>query len=138
MAADLLGRALGGRYHLIRPLGAGASAAVYLAEDEVLSRPVAVKVLHPGLAADESFRRRFQSEARSAARLRHPHIVSVYDWGQDDELAYVVLEHLAGGSLRQVLDRGVLSPAQAAQVGLEAAGGLAHAHARGLVHRDIK
>ena len=137
--ADLLGRALGGRYHLLLPLGAGASAAVYLAEDRVLGRRVAVKVLHPALAADESFLRRFQSEARAAAGLRHPHIVQVYDWGEDDGVAYVVLEYLAGGSLRQILDRaGALSPAQVAQIGREAAGGLAHAHARGLVHRDIK
>ncbi|HEX5266394.1 MAG TPA: PASTA domain-containing protein [Acidimicrobiales bacterium] len=137
--ADLLGRALGGRYHLLLPLGAGASAAVYLAEDRVLGRRVAVKVLHPALAADESFLRRFQSEARAAAGLRHPHIVQVFDWGEDDGVAYVVLEHLAGGSLRQILDRaGALRPAQAAELGREAASGLAHAHARGLVHRDIK
>ncbi|HET6811886.1 MAG TPA: PASTA domain-containing protein [Acidimicrobiales bacterium] len=137
--ADLLGRALGGRFHLLLPLGAGASAAVYLAEDHVLGRRVAVKVLHPALAADESFLRRFQSEARAAAGLRHPHIVQVYDWGEDDGVAYVVLEYLAGGSLRQILDRaGALSPAQVAQIGREAASGLAHAHARGLVHRDIK
>jgi beta-lactam-binding protein with PASTA domain/tRNA A-37 threonylcarbamoyl transferase component Bud32 len=137
--ADLLGRALGGRFHLLLPLGAGASAAVYLAEDHVLGRRVAIKVLHPALAADESFLRRFQSEARAAAGLRHPHIVQVYDWGEDDGVAYVVLEYLAGGSLRQILDRaGALSPAQVAQIGREAASGLAHAHARGLVHRDIK
>ena len=136
---DLLGRALGGRYHLLLPLGAGASAAVYLAEDRTLGRRVAVKVLHPALAADESFLRRFQSEARAAAALRHAHIVQVYDWGEDEGVAYVVLEYLPGGSLRQVLDRaGTLSPAQVARVGREAAGGLAHAHARGLVHRDIK
>ena len=137
--ADLVGRALGGRYHLMLALGSGASAAVYLAEDRVLGRNVAVKVLHPGLAADESFLRRFQSEARTAAALHHPHIVQVYDWGQDEDAVYVVLEHLAGGSLRQVLDRsGPLTVAQAAEVGRQAARGLAHAHARGLVHRDIK
>ena len=137
--ADLVGRALGGRYHLLLALGSGASATVYLAEDRVLGRNVAIKVLHPGLAADESFLRRFQSEARAAAALHHPHIVQVYDWGHDDDVVFVVLEHLAGGSLRQVLDRsGPLSPAQAADIGRQAARGLAHAHARGLVHRDIK
>ena len=137
--ADLVGRALGGRYHLLLALGSGASATVYLAEDRVLGRNVALKVLHPALAADDSFLRRFQSEARAAAALHHPHIVQVYDWGQDDDVVYVVLEHLAGGSLRQVLDRsGPLSPSQAAHIGRQAARGLAHAHARGLVHRDIK
>ena len=136
---DLLGRALGGRYHLLMPLGAGASAAVYLADDQRLGRRVAVKVLHPALAADEAFLRRFQSEARAAAGLRHAHIVQVYDWGEDEGVAYVVLEYLPGGSLRQVLDRaGSLSPAQVAELGRAAASGLVHAHARGLVHRDIK
>ncbi|HZT65449.1 MAG TPA: PASTA domain-containing protein [Acidimicrobiales bacterium] len=136
---DLVGRALGGRYRLLSVLGAGASAVVYLAEDGALGRPVAVKVLHAGLAADEGFLRRFRAEARAAAGLRHPHIVAVFDWGEDDGLVYLVLEHMGGGSLRDILDAGRrLSPAQAASAGSQAARALAHAHARGLAHRDIK
>ncbi|HZU74456.1 MAG TPA: PASTA domain-containing protein [Acidimicrobiales bacterium] len=137
--ADLVGRALGGRYHLVAPLGAGASAVVYLAEDEALGRRVAVKVLHSVLASDAAFLRRFRAEARAVARLRHPHIVTVFDWGEADDHVYLVLEHMAGGSLRSLLDAGHrLSPEQAAAVGLATARGLEHAHRRGLVHRDIK
>ncbi|HUZ43617.1 MAG TPA: PASTA domain-containing protein [Acidimicrobiales bacterium] len=136
---DLLGRSLGDRYRVRGWLGAGASASVYLAVDERLDRQVALKVLHPALASDAGFLKRFQSEARAAARLRHPHIVQVYDWGEDPAGVYVVLEYLSGGSLRQMLDSsGPLSLAQVTAVGAQAAEGLAHAHQRGTAHRDIK
>ena len=79
--ADAVGRVLGDRYRLTRPLGVGASAHVYVAEDVNLRRRVAIKVLHPGLAGDEAFGRRFQAEARVVAALRHPNILRVYDWG---------------------------------------------------------
>ena len=82
--AEHVGRVLGDRYRLTRPLGTGASAHVYVAEDVSLRRRVAVKLLHPALADDEAFLRRFQAEARVVAALRHPHIVRVYDWGEDD------------------------------------------------------
>ncbi|MEO9223384.1 MAG: protein kinase, partial [Acidimicrobiales bacterium] len=135
---DALGRVLGGRYRLIAPLGVGASAQVFLADDVRLRRRVAVKMLHAALADDHDFLRRFQAEARSAAALNHPHIMAVYDWGQDD-VPYLVLEYLAGGSVRGMLDKGWrLSPSQALRVGLEAARALEYAHSRGLVHRDIK
>ncbi len=134
-----MGRVLGNRYRLSRPLGTGASAHVYVAEDVVLRRRVAVKVLHPGLAGDEAFLRRFQAEARVVAALRHPHILRIYDWGEEGESPYLVTELLEGGSLRSLLDQGsLLTPAQAAQVGAQAASALDHAHRRGLVHRDIK
>ncbi len=137
--ADQVGRVVGGRYRLVAPLGTGASADVYVADDVTLRRRVAVKVLRDALAADEGFLRRFRAEARAVASLRHPNIVTVYDWGEEETGAYLVLEYLGGGSLRDMLDRGVLlTPAQAAQVGLEAARGLDYAHRRGLVHRDIK
>ena len=137
--ADHVGRVLGDRYRLMRPLGSGGSAHVYVAEDVSLRRRVAVKLLHPGLADDEAFQRRFQAEARVVASLRHPNIVRVYDWGHDDGAAYLVMELLEGGSLRSLLDRGhLLSPAQAAVVGADAARALDHAHRRSLVHRDIK
>lgn len=130
---------LGGRYRLVAPLGTGASAHVYVADDVKLRRRVAVKVLHPALAQDETFLRRFRAEAQAAAALRHPHVLQVFDWGEDDDGPWLVLEYLSGGSLRDMLDRGVrLSPSQALLVGLQAAQGLEYAHRRGLVHRDIK
>ncbi len=96
-------------------------------------------MLHPALAGDAAFLRRFQAEAQVVAALRHPNILRVYDWGEDDGAPYLVMELLAGGSLRALLDRGqVLSPAQAAAVGADAARALDYAHRRGLVHRDIK
>ncbi|MBW3557848.1 MAG: PASTA domain-containing protein [Actinobacteria bacterium] len=136
---DQIGRVLGGRYRLVAPIGTGASAHVYVADDVSLGRRVAVKILHPALARDESFLRRFRAEAQAVAGLRHAHIMNVYDWGQDEDGPFLVLEHLEGGSLRDILDAGHrLSPSQALQVGLEAARGLEYAHRRGLVHRDIK
>ena len=130
---------MGGRYRLLRPIGSGASAHVYVAEDVRLRRAVAVKVLHPALSEDKSFLRRFQAEAQTVAVLRHPGIVRVYDWGEDGEQAYLAMELLEGGSLRSLLDSGYrLSISQVAAVGLDVASALAYAHSRGLVHRDIK
>jgi len=137
--SDLVGRVLSGRYRLVAPIGAGASAQVLLADDTRLKRRVAVKLLHAALAEDEGFLRRFRSEAQSAAALNHPHIVAVYDWGEDEGTPYLVTEFLGGGSLRGVLDLGRrLTPSQALMVGLETARALDHAHRRGFVHRDIK
>jgi serine/threonine-protein kinase len=134
-----VGRVVGGRYRLLAPLGSGASAEVYLADDVRLRRRVAVKVLHTALADDESFLRRFRAEARAAAALSHPNILAIYDWNGDDKPPYLVTEYLAGGSLRSMLDAGTrLSPSQALLVGLEGARALDHAHRQGFVHRDIK
>jgi len=139
LISDSIGRVLGKRYRLLSALGTGASAHVFLAEDVSLQRHVAVKVLQPGLATDESFLKRFRAEARSVASLNHPHVLRVFDWGDDADGPYLVLEYLGGGSLRDLLDRGDhLSHSQAASLGTEVAQGLAYAHARGLVHRDIK
>ena len=136
--ADLAGRVLAGRYRLVAPIGTGASGRVYSAWDVRLRRRVAVKVLHAALADDAGFLRRFGAEAQLAASLHHPGVVDVYDWGEDDT-PFMVLELLEGGSLRGLLDRGErLTPAQAASVGRQVAAALAHAHARGLVHRDVK
>ena len=129
---------LGGRYRLNAPIGSGASAQVYLADDVTLRRRVAVKVLHPALADDEAFLRRFRAEARAAAALNHPNLMAVYDWGEDDG-PYLVLEFLGGGSLRAMLDQGRrLTPSQALVVGLDTARALHFAHRRDVVHRDIK
>jgi beta-lactam-binding protein with PASTA domain/tRNA A-37 threonylcarbamoyl transferase component Bud32 len=139
LISDSIGRVLGKRYRLLSALGTGASAHVYLAEDVSLQRHVAVKVLQPGLATDEAFLKRFRAEARSVASLNHPHVLRVFDWGDDADGPYLVLEYLGGGSLRDLLDRDIrLSLSQAAQLGTEVAQGLAYAHLRGLVHRDIK
>jgi eukaryotic-like serine/threonine-protein kinase len=139
IVSEPLGRVLGNRYQVVAALGTGASAHVFLAEDMVLQRRVAVKVLQPALARDEVFLRRFRAEARSVASLNHPHVLRVFDWGEDDDGPYLVLEYLEGGSLFDILNLGRrLTPAQAARVGAQAAEGLAYAHARGLVHRDVK
>jgi serine/threonine-protein kinase len=136
---DSIGRVLGDRYRLLTALGTGASAHVYLAEDISLHRQVAIKVLHPALAGDSAFLKRFRAEARAAAALNHPNIMQVFDWGEQETEPYLVLELLGGGSLRQIFDTGtLLTPEQAVRVGLEAAAGLDYAHRRGLVHRDIK
>jgi serine/threonine protein kinase/beta-lactam-binding protein with PASTA domain len=137
--ADSVGRVLGDRYRLTRPLGTGASAHVYVAEDVRLRRRVAIKVLHPALTGDEAFLRRFRAEAQAVASLRHPNILRVYDWGEDEGSPFLVMELLEGGSLRSMLDRGaMLSAGQAANTGADAARALDYAHRRGLVHRDIK
>jgi serine/threonine-protein kinase len=136
---DQIGRVLGGRYRLLSAVGSGASAHVYLADDVRLRRRVAVKVLHPALADDGLFLRRFRAEARAAAALSHPHILAVFDWSGDEDSPYLVTEFLGGGSLRSMLDAGHrLSTAQALVVGLETVRALDHAHRQGFVHRDIK
>ena len=139
LTTDSTARVLGKRYRLLSPLGSGASAHVYLAEDLTLERHVAVKVLLPGLAQDEAFLKRFRAEARAAGSLNHPHVMKVFDWGEEADGPYLVLEYLGGGNLRELLDRGILlTPAEAASVGSQAASGLAYAHGRGIVHRDVK
>src|SRR5688500_14825661 len=110
----LVGRVLVGRYRLLAPIGTGGSAEVYLAEDAALRRLVAVKLLHPVLAADPAFLDRFRAEAHLAAGLRHPNLLLVHDRGEEQDRPFLVTELLEGGSLRDLLDRGVrLTPSQA-------------------------
>ena len=126
----------GGRYRLERPLGHGGMATVYLAQDEELNRPVAVKLLAEHLAGDTAFRVRFLREARLAARLSHPNVVSVYDAGEaEDGRPYIVMEYVPGTTLAEL---GQVEPEEAVELAVQACRGLAHAHAAGLVHRDVK
>jgi beta-lactam-binding protein with PASTA domain/tRNA A-37 threonylcarbamoyl transferase component Bud32 len=136
--SDRIGQVLSDRYRLLAPIGTGASASVYLADDVTLRRRVAVKILHDALAGDDGFLRRFRAEAQAAAALNHPNIMAVFDWGHDD-VPFLVTEYLGGGSLRTMLDHHQrLTPAQALMIGLDASRGLDYAHRRGFVHRDIK
>jgi eukaryotic-like serine/threonine-protein kinase len=126
----------GGRYRLERPLGHGGMASVHLAHDSELDRPVAVKLLAESLAGDVEFRKRFLREARLAARLSHPNVVAVFDAGEaDGGRPYIVMEYVDGTTLE---GRGPLPPAEAVALAVQACHGLAHAHAAGLVHRDVK
>ena len=125
-----------GRFRIERELGFGGMASVYLARDEELGRLVAVKLMHEQLASDETFRRRFVREARLAARLSHPNVVSVFDAGTDgDGRPFIVMEYVDGTTVASL---GVLPVDRAVEVALQACAGLAHAHALGLVHRDVK
>jgi eukaryotic-like serine/threonine-protein kinase len=129
----------GGRYRVERVLGHGGMALVLLARDEELDRPVAVKLLAENVANDESFRERFLREARVAARLAHPNIVQVFDVGEDDGRPYIVMEYVDGDTLADEMRRqGKFAPEDVVDIALQVCGGLEHAHAAGLVHRDIK
>ncbi len=132
-------RILGGRYRLHRELARGGMAAVWEAEDKVLTRRVAIKVLHPHLAGDDGFRTRFRREAVAAAKLAHPHIVTTYDTGRDGDFAYIVMELVEGTTLARLLkSEGPLPVAKAVDVAVQVADALACAHAHGVVHRDVK
>ena len=138
-AKDESAPVLENRYRLVAQLGLGGSAHVYLADDLRLRRRVAVKVLHPALVGKPGFAERFAHEAQSAASFSHPHVVAVHDWGECEFGPYLVTEYLGGGSLHGIIAAGhTLTPAQAVKVGLEATSGLAAAHQRGMVHRDVK
>ncbi|MDG4823930.1 protein kinase [Asanoa sp. WMMD1127] len=133
---------IGARYRLIRRLGAGGMGVVWQAYDRVLDRDVAIKLLAAQFARDPEFRRRILAEARAAARLSHPHIASVYDYGETadggEPRPYVVMELLHGRSLEQRLKRGAVPVEPALRICAEVASALAAAHARDVVHRDVK
>ncbi len=135
----LIGRTLDGRYRVLRRIADGGMATVYLAVDERLDREVAVKVMRQHLTHDESFVTRFRREARSSASLSHPNVVAVYDQGEDDGCIFLVMEYVPGQTLRDVLrDEGLLSPRAALDVLEPVLQALAEAHAKGLIHRDVK
>ncbi len=124
-----------GRYRVERELGRGGMATVFLAHDEELRRPVALKVLAEHLAGDDTFRARFIREAKLAGRLSHPNVVQVYDAGETDEQPFIVMEYVSGKTLAEC---GRLAPERVVSLGVQACAGLQHAHEAGLVHRDVK
>ncbi len=133
------GRTLGGRYRLDSLLASGGMAQVWQGTDDVLRRQVAVKLLHPHLAADATFVARFRQEAVAAARLAHPGVVAIYDTCSEDGLEAIVMELVVGRTLRQRLDDPTpIDPWQAAGLAAQVAEALDAAHRSGLVHRDIK
>lgn len=138
-AAPLVGQLLDNRYQVTSLLARGGMATVYLATDTRLDRIVALKVMHPHLASDPGFVARFQREARSAARLSHPHVVGVYDQGESDGQVYLAMEYIPGRTLRDVLnDYGPLTLEQALVLLDPVVEALDAAHNAGFVHRDIK
>ncbi len=124
-------------YQLIRELGTGGQARVYLAEQQSIQRPVAIKTLLPEVAKDRHFADQFLQEAKLVSRLSHPHIIPIYDFGQQDGIYYMVMEYLPGGGLKQWIQSG-MRPEEALQVLSQVATALDYAHAHGVVHRDIK
>ena len=138
-ADALIGRVLDGRYLVGPRIARGGMATVYEATDLRLDRTVAVKVMHEGLADDEEFVRRFQREARSAARLAHPHVVSVFDTGDDHGTLFLVMEYVPGLTLRDLIRKEApMSPARALAVIDPVLDALGAAHAAGILHRDVK
>lgn len=135
----MIGRTFNNRYKLTERVGLGGMAEVYRAEDNVLGRTVAVKVMLPQYAADPTFTKRFRQEAASAANLQSPYIVSIYDWGLDGETYYIVMEFLRGTDLKTAIkERGAINQRKAAEIGSQVAQALSVAHAGGIIHRDIK
>jgi eukaryotic-like serine/threonine-protein kinase len=131
-------RVLADRYALLERLGAGGAGVVWRAHDQLLERTVAVKLLHRDLADDPGTTERFRAEAAAAAKLTHPHAVIVYDIGETDEGDYLVMELVEGATLGQLLDQGPLPAGVVAALGDQIGRALGAAHARGLVHRDVK
>ena len=128
-----------GRYRIMRKLGSGGMADVYLAEDEELGRRVAIKILNDRHANDEQFVERFRREAKNAAGLSHPNIVSIYDRGEAEGTYYIAMEYLDGRSLKElVVARGPLPIPDAIAAMRQVLGALRFAHRKGVVHRDIK
>jgi len=136
---SLVGRVLDGRYRVLSHIADGGMASVYLALDTRLEREVALKVMRPGLAADETFVSRFRREARSAARLSHPHVVAVFDQGEDDGSMFLAMEYVPGQTLREVMQaEGPLTPRAALDIMDPVLQALSAAHRAGIIHRDVK
>src|SRR5436190_6295026 len=130
---------LGDRYRLVERIASGGMGTVWRAEDLVLHRPVAVKVLSDSLGADAKFVERFRREARAAAGLSHPNVAGVFDYGEDGDTPFMVMELIEGETLAGRLRReGRLPPAEAARIARQVASSLQAAHDAGVIHRDVK
>src|SRR5919109_1426931 len=127
-----------GPYEIVAPTGAGGMGEVYRARDTRLDRIVAIKILPEALAADPQFRERFDREARAISQLDHPHICALYDVGEHDGTAYLVMQYLEGETLAERLQKGPLPVPQALEYATQIADALARAHRAGIVHRDLK
>lgn len=135
----MIGSELGGRYEIVERIGGGGMAIVYKAYDTLLHRHVAVKVLREQFVHDEEFIQRFRREARSAASLSHPNVVSIYDVGQDEDIHYIVMEYIEGGTLNDIIkERAPLQAEEAVKIASQICDALDHAHQNGIIHRDIK
>ncbi len=127
-----------GPYEVLGPLGAGGMGEVYRARDQRLSRSVALKVLPGEISADKSRLERFEKEARAASSLNHPNIVTIYDIGSSESVAYIAMELVEGRTLREMLVSGPIALRRLLSLSAQVADGLAKAHAAGIVHRDLK
>ncbi|MDQ4148604.1 MAG: protein kinase, partial [Actinomycetota bacterium] len=132
-------RRYGGRYQVMRSIASGGMAEVFMAQDTLLDRPVALKLMHPQFARDKAFIERFRREAKAAASLNDPRIVSIFDWGADEGTYYIVMEYVDGKTLRDIImTEGPLPPGRAVKIAADVCAGLHLAHQKGIVHRDIK
>ncbi len=133
------GQKINERYEILKSIGEGGMANVYLAHDIILDRDVAIKVLRGDLAGDEKFVRRFQREALSASSLSHPNIVEMYDVGEDNGTYYIVMEYVPGQTLKQMIKkRGGVSLSEAIDIMLQVTDGIKEAHDSYIIHRDLK
>ncbi len=138
MTIDAGQRVFGGRYESRRRVGSGGMAEVYLAYDQLLDREVAVKALNDELASDPQFVERFRREARAAARLSHPNIVALHDYGATDDAYFIVMEFIDGQTVGDLVEaKGAMDPVRVAEIASDVASALERAHHSGLVHRDI-
>lgn len=134
-----IGTMLSGRYEVLKRVGSGGMADVYMAKDHKLNRNVAVKVLKSEYVEDEKFLKKFETEAQAVARLSHPNIVNVYDVGIEDGINYIVMELAEGMTLKEYIRRkGYLSPKETVEISLQIASAISHAHKNHIIHRDIK
>ncbi|MEE0845980.1 MAG: Stk1 family PASTA domain-containing Ser/Thr kinase [Eggerthellaceae bacterium] len=139
MAGSMIGRVFSNRYQITECIGVGGMAEVYRAQDNVLGRIVAVKVMLPQFASDENFTKRFKQEAASAANLSSPYIVNVYDWGQDEGTYYIVMEYVRGSDLKTAInERGAINQRKVAEIGSQVCQALSVAHKQDIIHRDVK
>lgn len=130
---------LANRYQLLQTLGSGGMAVVYRAKDLTLERFVAVKILRPDFSRDENFRKRFHQEAKAAANLSHPNIVTVHDFGLDGDRLYIIMEYIPGTNLKTYIrERNVIPIREANDLMIQASAGVGYAHRAGLIHCDVK